>query len=103
MLDRHVQVLAMQPSLYCPRCGAIVADPEYLGQIAEKLLPPDALAALRRAIHQDVPKAVQQIEDISPGLGAAFACYVGTCSDGPGQRVRGKQRPVPVRTPREGP
>lgn len=68
----------------CPRCGAVMASAEFLGQIAEEVAArPGAagrlLAAVRGAGAHDVGELMTRMEDEAPGLAAAFACFVGTC------------------------
>ncbi len=70
----------------CPRCGAVIASVEYLGEVAERLAEGNPsvrriLEAVRTAgTAHDLWVVMVEMERVAPRLAAAFGCYVGTCS-----------------------
>ena len=70
---------------HCPRCGAVMASAEYLGEIAEQIAARPGTAArlldaVRTASAEDVEGLMARMGHEAPGLAAALSCYVGTCS-----------------------
>lgn len=67
----------------CPRCGAVMASAEYLGELAADMAARPGAASLLEAVRCASPEDVQglmaRMEQNAPGLAAALGCYVGTC------------------------